>query len=81
MNLPGAANHFQKLTSTADGCQLCPGRCFLTAGMTICRAGKRPHFSGRNNLRVLAVIQAAIESLSSGAFVDIADPLREGSAS
>ena len=45
------------------------------------QGGDEPHFSGRNNLRVLAVIQAAIESLSSGAFVDIADPLREGSAS
>ncbi len=45
------------------------------------KGGEEPHFSGRNNLRVLAVIQAAIESLSSGAFVDIADPLGQESAS
>ncbi|MCY4146413.1 MAG: Gfo/Idh/MocA family oxidoreductase [Chloroflexi bacterium] len=44
------------------------------------RGGTEPHFSGRKNLRVLAVIQAAIESLVSGAFVDIADPLRQESA-
>ncbi len=43
--------------------------------------GAEPHFSGRNNLRVLAVIQAAIESLSSGAFVEIAAPLLQESAS
>ena len=42
------------------------------------RGGEEPHFSGRKNLRVLAVIQAAIESLASGAYVDIADPLRQG---
>ncbi len=36
--------------------------------------GEEPHFSGRNNLSVLAVIQAAIESLGSGAFVPVADP-------
>ena len=45
------------------------------------RGGEEPHFSGRNNLRVLAVIQAAIESLASGAFVEIADPLRQGNVS
>ena len=33
--------------------------------------GEEPHFSGRNNLRVLAVIQAAIESLESGAFAQV----------
>ena len=38
------------------------------------RGGDEPHFSGRNNLRVLAAIQAAIESMDSGAFVKIADP-------
>lgn len=32
----------------------------------------QPHFSGRQNLKVLAAIDAAIESLSSGAFVPIA---------
>ena len=31
-----------------------------------------PHFSGRNNLKVLATIDAAIRSLDSGAFTPIA---------
>lgn len=35
--------------------------------------GDEPHFSGRNNLKVLATIDAAIESLSTGAFVSVAE--------
>ncbi len=35
-----------------------------------------PHFSGSQNLKVLAAIDAAIESLSSGAFVSIAENAR-----
>ncbi len=34
--------------------------------------GSEPHFSGRENLKVLATIDAAIESLTIGAFVPIA---------
>ena len=34
--------------------------------------GSEPHFSGRQNLKVLATIDAAIESLATGAFVPIA---------
>ena len=34
--------------------------------------GAEPHFSGRNNLKVLATIDAAIDSLSTGAFAPIA---------
>ncbi len=41
--------------------------------------GREPHFSGRQNLRVLASIAAAIDSLSSGAFTPIAgDPRYQG---
>ena len=36
------------------------------------RGGPEPHFSGRNNLRVLATIDAAIDSLTTGAFTPIA---------
>ena len=36
--------------------------------------GDEPHFSGRSNLRVLAVIQAAIESMDSGALTPVANP-------
>lgn len=35
--------------------------------------GEERHFSGRRNLKVLATIDAAIESLSRGAFVPVAD--------
>ena len=34
--------------------------------------GDEPSFSGRNNLKLLAIITAAIESLSSESFVKIA---------
>lgn len=34
--------------------------------------GGEGHFSGRNNLKVLATIDAAIQSLASGAFVEVA---------
>ncbi len=38
--------------------------------------GAEPHFSGRQNLKVLAVIAAAIESLASGCFLPIAGDTR-----
>ena len=37
------------------------------------KGGAEPHFSGRNNLKVLATIDAAIESLATGAFLPIAE--------
>jgi len=37
------------------------------------KGGGEPHFSGRNNLKVLATIDAAIESLRTGAFAPIAE--------
>ena len=38
--------------------------------------GDEPYFSGRKNLKVLAAIDAAIESLTTGAFAPIASGAR-----
>ena len=49
-----------------------PWSLFFDAWRGWLAGGDERHFSGRNNLKVLATIDAAIQSLESGAFVNVA---------